>query len=458
MQFYGGKKKGRHSSESKKDNTPRPAEKAPEIPAKPAAKVPETPAKPPIKATDTQKRQASQYRSDNDTSYGAEPHFASDEYISREEKKASRNWLKRGAIILGVFVLLCVGAYAAFEIWIQPPPVELDGPNTPVVAPTDDPGNETPDPTLDVVAPDTVDGEGRRPGTYTFLIAGLDVEGNHTDTNIVGMLDTVEGKLNLVNIPRDTLINVGYNIKKMNQVYPAAVNNNKDGVQALRDAVEKLLGYKVDCYAIVDIMAVADIVNAIGGVNFDIPFDMDWDAPDQTPPLYIHIKAGYQLLDGENFVHAMRFRLSNDGSHSYVGGDIERIAFQQQLLMALAKQTLSLGNIPNLGKIYEVYEQQVETNVEVKHLGYFAQEFLKLSADNITFSTIPNKPDGYIYGVSYVIPYIDEWLAMINEKLNPFYEDITEQNIDMISFHGNSWRMTQGYIAGGEYSFLNAQA
>ncbi len=445
MQFYGGKKKGRHSPENKNRKT-----------SKPAAKAPDNPVKPPVKA-EAPRRQASQYRSDADTSYGAQPHFASDEYISREEKKASRNWLKRGAIILGAFLLLCVGAYAAFEIWIQPPPVINEGPNTPpAVTPSDN--GDSPDPTMDVVAPDTVDGEGRRPGTYTFLLAGLDVEGNHTDTNIVGMLDTVEGKLNLVNIPRDTLINIGYNIKKINQVYPAAVNNNKDGVQALRDAVEKLLGYKVDCYAIVDIMAVADIVDAIGGVNFDIPFDMDWDAPDQTPPLYIHIKAGYQLLDGENFVHAMRFRLSNDGSHSYVGGDIERIAFQQQLLMALAKQTLSIGNIPNLGKIYEVYEQQVETNVEVKHLGFFAQEFLKLNSENITFSTIPNKPDGYIYGVSYVIPHIDEWLAMINEKLNPFYKDITERNIDMISWDGNSWRMTQGYIAGGEYSFLNAQA
>lgn len=458
MQFYGGKKKGKHSSGNNNENTSKPPAKSPDRPVQ----APRTPARTPNNQTrtpETPKRQTTQIHSDADTSYGKEPHFASDEYVSREERKASRNWLKRGAIILGVFLLLCVGAYAVFEMWIQPPPVALDGPNTFTEQPTDDGGasTATPEPSIDVVAPDTI-GEGRRPGTYTFIIAGLDVEGNHNDTNILGMFDTVEGKLNLVNIPRDTLINIGYNYKKMNQVYPAAINNNKDGVQALSDNVEKLLGYKIDCYAVVDIMAVAEIVDAIGGVYYDIPFDMDWDAPDQIPQVHIHIKAGYQLLDGADFVNAMRFRLSNDGSHNYVGGDIERIAFQQQLLMALAKQTLSLGNIPNIGKIFDVYEQQVQTNVEVKNLGYFAQEFLKLSSEDITFQTIPNKPDGYIYGVSYVIPYIDEWLDMINEYLNPFYEDITERNIDMISWNGDTWRMTQGYLAGGEYSFAGAQA
>ena len=50
-------------------------------------------------------------------------------------------------------------------------------------------------------------------------------------------------------------------------------------------------------------------------------------------------------------------------SYTHLGGDIERIAFQQKLLMALARQTLSLENIPNLTKIFEIYEKRVDTNV-----------------------------------------------------------------------------------------------
>ena len=175
-----------------------------------------------------------------------------------------------------------------------------------------------------------------------------------------------------------------------------------------------------------------------------------WDAPDQNPPVSIHIKQGYQLLDGDDFVNAMRFRISNDGSNTYVGGDIERIQFQQKLLMALARQTLSLENIPNLTKIFEIYEKRVDTNVTISNLAYFATEFMKIDANNITFQTIPGKGDGYVFGMSYVIPYIDEWLEMVNGYLNPFTVEITRDNINMISYdmETGTWDMTQGYIAG----------
>ena len=264
------------------------------------------------------------------------------------------------------------------------------------------------------------------------------------------MFDTQAGTLNLVNLPRDLLINIETNPKKMNIPYPASVNSGGDGTSALLDAVKDILGYEVDCYAIIDIQATADIVNAIGGVYYDIPYDMDWDAPDQNPPVSIHIKQGYQLLDGDDFVNAMRFRMSNDGSHTYIGGDVERIAFQQKLLMALARQTLSLENIPNLTKIFEIYEKRVEANVTVGNLAYFAQEFMKISADNITFNTIPGRGDGYVLGLSYYLADIDEWLVMLNEYLNPFTVELTRENINMISYDMDTgaWDMTQGYIAG----------
>ena len=58
--------------------------------------------------------------------------------------------------------------------------------------------------------------------------------------------------------------------------------------------------------------------------------------------------------------------------------------------------------------------------------------------------------DGYALGKSYVLPYIDEWLEVINEYLNPFTVEITRENINMISYdmETGTWDMTQGYIAG----------
>ena len=378
-------------------------------------------------------------RSTNHTVYGGngydyedDLHFASDAYVSREEQKRKKHRGRGALIALCVLLILCVGGYAGFKIWAKPADVQTGGPNTYDDGTGGDNGSSTGG--VEGVAPEQADSK-RRDGVWTFLVSGLDREGLHTDTNIVGMFDTVEGKLNLVNLPRDLLINISISPKKMNQPYPASINNGGDGVSALLDAVKDILGYEVDCWAIIDIQAAADIVDAIGGVYYDIPYDMDWDAPDQNPPVSIHIKQGYQLLDGDDFVNAMRFRISNDGSNTYIGGDIERIQFQQKLLMALARQTLSLENIPNLTKIFEIYEKRVDTNVSISNLAYFATEFMKIDAGNITFQTIPGKGDGYVFGMSYVIPYIDEWLEMVNEYLNPFTVEITRDNINMITYN-----------------------
>lgn len=374
---------------------------------------------------------------------GREQRFASDDIISREEReRGRRRWPRRLAVTFGILAVVIIGAFAWYRNWARAPETGQGGLN--------DYGTPVPEETgVAAVAPENA--ANHRDGVYTFLISGIDVVGYHNDTNLVGMFDTVAGKLNIVSLPRDMLVNVNLNIKKINQPYAAAKNNSQDATQALLDTVADVLGYQVDMYAFVNIEAAADIVDAIGGVNFNIPFDMDWDAPDQD--LYIHIKAGPQTLNGENFVNAMRFRMSNDGSHSYAGGDIERIKFQQQLLMALAQQLLQIGNVLNIGEIYSAVMDNTETNVSLGNIAYLLEQFMKLSSDDITFQTIPNRMDGMINGLNYVMPIIDEWLVMLNDYLNPFDQEITESNINMISYIDGVWTMTQGYIEGGEESF-----
>ena len=374
---------------------------------------------------------------------GREQRFASDDIISREEReRGRRRWPRRLAVTFGILAVVIIGAFAWYRNWARAPETGQGGLN--------DYGTPVPEETgVAAVAPENA--ANHRDGVYTFLISGIDVVGYHNDTNLVGMFDTVAGKLNIVSLPRDMLVNVNLNIKKINQPHAAAKNNSQDATQALLDTVADVLGYQVDMYAFVNIEAAADIVDAIGGVNFNIPFDMDWDAPDQD--LYIHIKAGPQTLNGENFVNAMRFRMSNDGSHSYAGGDIERIEFQQQLLMALAQQLLQIGNVLNIGEIYSAVMDNTETNVSLGNIAYLLEQFMKLSSDDITFQTIPNRMDGMINGLNYVMPIIDEWLVMLNDYLNPFDQEITESNINMISYIDGVWTMTQGYIEGGEESF-----
>ena len=376
---------------------------------------------------------------------GPRQRFESDDIISREERRAMRpRWPRRLLAAFLTLAVLAVGAYAGYRVWAKAPETEQGGLN--------DYRDEQPEESgVAAEAPDSA--ASHRDGVYTFLISGIDVVGYHNDTNLVGMFDTVNGKLNIVSLPRDMLVNVNLNIKKINQPYAAAKNNNQDATAALLDTVSDILGYEVDMYAFVNIEAAAEIVDAIGGVYFDIPYDMDWDAPDQDPPLHIHIKAGPQTLDGENFVNAMRFRMSNDGSHTYAGGDIQRIEFQHELLMAFAEQALQFGNIANLGEIYSAVMENTETNVSLGNIMFLLEQFLKLDGEDISFHTIPNRMDGMINGLNYVMPLIDDWVVMLNEYLNPFDVEITKENLNMISYIDGVWTMTQGYIAGGEESF-----
>ena len=111
----------------------------------------------------------------------------------------------------------------------------------------------------------TTNTEGRKKGCYTFLIAGKDRAAGLTDTVLVGMLDTENKSLKFVSIPRDTAVNVAYRPKKMNQYYAAAENNGRDGVEAMLAGVEKLLGYRVDSYAIFDVEVFVELIDAMGG-------------------------------------------------------------------------------------------------------------------------------------------------------------------------------------------------
>ena len=376
---------------------------------------------------------------------GPRQRFESDDIISREERRAMRpRWPRRLLAAFLTLAVLAVGAYAGYRVWAKAPETEQGGLNDYTTEQPEESG-------VAAEAPDSA--ASHRDGVYTFLISGIDVVGYHNDTNLVGMFDTVNGKLNIVSLPRDMLVNVNLNIKKINQPYAAAKNNNQDATAALLDTVSDILGYEVDMYAFVNIEAAAEIVDAIGGVYFDIPYDMDWDAPDQDPPLHIHIKAGPQTLDGENFVNAMRFRMSNDGSHTYAGGDIQRIEFQHELLMAFAEQALQFGNIANIGEIYSAVMENTETNVSLGNIMFLLEQFLKLDGEDISFHTIPNRMDGMINGLNYVMPLIDDWVAMLNEYLNPFDVEITKENLNMVSYIDGQWTMTQGYIAGGEGSF-----
>lgn len=360
-----------------------------------------------------------------------------DEIVAARNKKGKKK--KTGKVILIIVLVLALLAgigYVALEYFISPPD-------------TDDKG-VTNDPNVKHV-------DGRKDGVYTFLVAGTDQVSNNTDTIMIGSFDTVNHKLNIVSIPRDTLINIQHEVKKANAAYHYAAYYknvesssyyNCDPVQSMRkELVKSMLGFDVDKYVLVNLNAAAEVVDAIGGVEFDLPIDMNYDSKKQD--LHIHLNKGLQTLSGEDFVKVMRFR------SSYAGGDLQRIEMQQKLLSALADQMLTLGNVPNLTKVAQIVADNMETDMSTENIIYFAKEFLKLGKDDVKFMTLPKLSTGSVFGYSYVFTDIDAWLKMVNESLNPWTTEVTAQNVDIITYKDGNFYSTTGEVNNGVESFLS---
>ena len=362
-----------------------------------------------------------------------------------------------GAVCGAVVALLAliVIVYALFE---KPPERGQSGlvrPGAESTAP------ESADPNASATPTPTEDPNAGAPaslvdGMYTFLIVGFDQVAYHTDTIMVGRMDTVNHTINVVSIPRDTLMNIPGGTKKINELFLRGMNNTdgdqdaklQGGIDRLLEGITDILGFTPDVYAAVDLEAFVQLVDAIGGVDYDVPVDMHYSDP--TQDLYINLDAGMQHLTGEQALAVMRFR------SGYVTADIGRIGTQQDFLMSIASQFLSLGNIPKLGEFIDIFTEYVQTNMDAGNLAFFARQFLMCSSEDISFETIPANYNDAIKGLSYVSIYVDKWITMINEKLNPYDQPVTTSNVNILTHSTTSgFYSTTGTIAGGADSFTD---
>ena len=233
-----------------------------------------------------------------------------------------------------------------------------------------------------------------------------------TDTIMVAKYSPSTGNAALLSIPRDSFVGSNPNTAtasdKINSKYQISP-------QRTIDAVNELTGLNLKYYITVDTKALRDLVNAIGGVYFDVPIKMDYD--DSSQDLYIHLEPGYQLLDGEKAEWLVRFRHNNNGtsySYEYGDNDLGRMRTQREFLMAVAKQTLKLENITKVNDILNVIEQEVETNIDFDTMMEYAPALLNINADNIQTGMLPGTPQ-YCNGVAVYLVDKDEAKDVVNE-------------------------------------------
>ena len=258
----------------------------------------------------------------------------------------------------------------------------------------------------------------RKGGFYTILVSGVDDDNGGSDTNILMAVDTVNGYVYGASIPRDSKAIIGGKAHKINYAY------NKGGTKLLADTISEQLGIPVDYTVCVNLQGFTALVDAIGGVDFEVPINMDYDDPIQG--LSIHFKKGMQHLSGADALRVVRFRHNNDGT-GYGSEDLGRMQTQQKFLKAVAKKMLSFENlISNPRKYAEIFGQYVDTDLSVTDLAWFGMQVLGMGVDKIDFSTLPNE---------WKSPYIyldpDETLALVNTYLNPYVEDRTAEDLNL---------------------------
>lgn len=267
---------------------------------------------------------------------------------------------------------------------------------------------------------------------FKILLMGIstDLEADLTDTIMVASYNPNTQKATILSIPRDTY--TGKNPKratasqKINALY-----NIANGPESTLKAVNEITGLDIEYYAVVKTEALISLVDAIGGVEFDVPRDMKYDDPTQN--LHINLKKGVQVLDGDKAEQLLRYRHGNNGesySLEYGDNDFGRMRTQRDFISAVLKQTLKPENIFKIGELLDIAHKNVETNVDLNVAKDYIPYAVEFSTENLISDVLP-----------VTVPDVKETnnvsIAVVNEKETAkliqelFYDrDNPEENVE----------------------------
>lgn len=247
-------------------------------------------------------------------------------------------------------------------------------------------------------------------------------EGNPTRSDVIMLLtiDPVSKRAQLLSLPRDTYVDIeGHKGKtKLGHAYAYG------GEELAEKTVERFLDVSVDYYATVDYNAVRRLVDAVGGIEVDIPFDYTYEDTYVVPHLYINFKKGKQKLNGDDAVRYLRIR------KIYENQDLDRIQTQQGFLMKLFDKLKSPRMIFKIPELIDLVMDNVETNLSYGQIAYLAKMGLDFDKDSIQMDTLvgENKRIGKLEYYVVDRESAREQLKRFWEGKGSYYEETTEKS------------------------------
>lgn len=272
----------------------------------------------------------------------------------------------------------------------------------------------------------------RREDVYNFLVAGESLQ-LQTDAMMIVNYDVGNNKISVVQIPRDTYINIGRNFNTFNCYFTGEYNSGvKHGadratlretvMDSLKSFVEQNLNVKIDYWILVNLAAFRNIVDIIGGVEVTIENDMFYEDPFQD--LYIDLKAGTQILNGDKAEQFVRFR---DG---YAIADKGRMDAQKIFMTAFLDKIKSSLNVNTIPKMINEAIVNVTTSLTNQQCIYFSSEMLKINFSDVTMVSLPTTSI-YSNGGWYEVLNRHDALNAVNKYVNVYEQDIESGIFDI---------------------------
>ena len=293
-----------------------------------------------------------------------------------ERKKRHR----RGILLVILLLLLLTAVYAAAKVWVAVRQWEGKAEKS------------------DFTVSDTKQEE--EDEIINVAIFGTDEDGFRADVNMVASFHTATKELHFISVPRDSKVTmtdamISYleerdayvpnqnGVKgqcKLTEVHAYAGENNRCAFSVAM--LEEILGIKMDYYVKVDLSAFQKIVDAVGGVDFNVEQRLYYVDPYQD--LYIDLYPGMQHLDGEKAEQLVRFR------EGYAQKDLKRIEVQQQFLQALIEKVCSSETLMrNLNDLVKVVLDCTESNISVSEALQYVKYVKDIDPAKITSDTVP---------------------------------------------------------------------
>jgi len=231
-----------------------------------------------------------------------------------------------------------------------------------------------------------------------IVIIGTDKSGLHSDVIMVFSLSTKKGTISCTSILRDT--RVPYRGRGIKITEAMAYGKESAVIQAIKD----LTGLQIHDYVTFNFTAVEDVIDALGGVDFYVPQNMYYQDPEQD--LYINLRKGQQLLNGNKSLQLLRFR-------GYPMGDVARTETQRDFMEALFEQKANAKYIGSVPKIYAAINKNIRSSLSLAEIIDYAELIGRMEEPEFNNIELP-----YTLAEPYVVYDREEVSKIFSENFN----------------------------------------